>query len=78
MADWLVLFVLFGTLFTVSDHLFLNGAILIGAYVCMRYLKKGKPAYYALHLGKFLISTDQAHVLTDDRQIRNLYERDAA
>ena len=67
LVDCMGVFVIFLGVFFVSDHLFLNLLIVAGAYFSVRFLKKGKPAGYTLHLVKFLMSPEEEHVRLEAR-----------
>ena len=67
LIDIGVLTICFLVVFNVSDHLFINVAILFGFGFVLRYFKKDKPAGFAMDLILFLISAPCRHVSLKDR-----------
>lgn len=56
VADFLILAVVYALTFLVSMNLFINFAVIAGAYFSLRFYKRGKPPQYTAALIRFLMT----------------------
>ena len=56
LPDLMVLAALYLLVFAFSNHLFVNAALLAGAYFSLRIYKKGKPPHYAASVLHFFLT----------------------